>query len=380
MQFCRTAVLILTLVTLPLSRSLALDERDSAWFLDSTKTVNYCVIRDDKFSLNIADLNSTIDWAFVQWVSYMDSVKLNQRPQAFSLARQFHQVANCADADLQFLFGIQNAQIEQYKKQDFFHPISFARRTQFNSKTGWGKGLLWVADDSEFIDPLTAKSAIAWGDRIKMKAILLHELGHVFGVGHWDATIMKQDILTSLLVDSNAYNFTHITNSWELTSISKSIWKTGDQYNELGEMNATAFFKLVGRAPQGVIHGQWITDQQQILVQDDLGQYVFSTHFSFEREVNSQQTPLFFAEHLNQAGQLESINEKRETYLKIGALKSLSGEQVSIIVEKNTADRHLSISYQSGFRYEFLFSQPCQSVVIPFHRTVCLGIYPKDEG
>ncbi len=165
-------------------------------------------------------------------------------------------------------------------------------------------------------------------------------------------------------------------------SIPKPIWTNGSQYDELGEMTPAAFFQLMGRAPQGVIHGQWITDQQQILVQDDLGQYVLSANFSFASENKSQETPLFFAIHKNQAGQVETINEAREAYIKIGVLRSLSGEQINIILEKNTSSRQLSISYQSsvGTGYMDLFSQPCQNVVIPLHGTYCMPIYPKDEG
>jgi len=366
-------------------QSFAQSSADSAWFLDSRRTVNYCIVRADTFSLSSSEIDKTIQWALSTWASYMEELNLDARPQALTLARQFRQADSCDGADLQFLFGVHNQQIDEFKKQDFFHPVSFARRTKYNSVEGWSKGLIWISNENEFIDPLSAGVQISWAITAKFKAILLHELGHVFGVGHWRGTIMRSNILEGLIQSgtaSDVYSLTHITNSFELQTLEDPTWKTGFRYNELGDMAPEAFLRLMGRAPQGLIRGQWLAKQEQILIQDDLGEYLLNTKFGFERRNETHDQPLFFASRKNSIGQIETVNSKRESYIKIGVLTSLSGEQINIILEKNTADRHLKFSYQStlGSGFGGLFNQRCEMVEIPLYNEKCLPVYPKDEG
>jgi hypothetical protein len=377
-----TACFVITAVLFFAKSAFGFSYSDSAWFLDSSKTINYCIDRDSKFSLSEAELRSKLDWAFAQWIEYIDEQEnLKARPLSLQLARQVQWVENCDNADLRFLFGLENETISQYKKQDFFHPVSFARRTQYNSRLGWGKGIVWVANDDEFRDLATDGKSISWTNSLKIKAILLHELGHVFGVGHSDGTIMRANIVESLVGSADAYSLTHITNIWELISPPQTIWTSGNQYHQVGIITAATFLNLIGRSPQGQVSSQWIADQNKILIQDSLGQYILKVSFKFERQAPEQNVARFYAYRKNEDNQIITVNENRDVFIKIGKLSTVTGGDVNIIVEKNLNDRHLSFLYQptSDGNYQGLFIQPCSIVNVPLRGDVCLPDYPKDE-
>lgn len=379
-----TLLILLSIFVLSVASAAPLSYYDSAWFLDSEKTVRYCIDREPKFTLSTAEINASIRWALGKWVGYMNMQNLSSRPQAFQLAQNFQFVENCSGADLTFSFGMQNSQIDRYKAQDFFHPVSFARRTHYNSKAGWGQGLVWVDSDTQYIDPISKKNIISWKDSVKLKGILLHELGHVFGVGHFDGTIMRQNILESLIAEASAetYGLTHVTNLWELMSSPKNQWKTGDGNDELGRLDLVAFTKLIGRAPQGNIHAEWFSADKKIIIQDDLGQYPLHLQLQFETKNKIETGPLFYAYRQNKDFQDQWFNADREISIRMGSLQNISGEKILVIVEKNVGDRNVSILYQdtlgSGFRA--LFTRPCDMLDVPFRGPTCFPVYPKDEG
>ena len=174
----------------------------AAWFLGD-KTVTYCIdeeFKDEHFGASVIDVKNAIENAVKIWNSYLTSRHvLLDRLKAYGshylpISTQYHYVQKCdGQQDLKFYLGTKtNRQINEDKKR-YQNPVAFAKREIYNSTKAWGRGYVWLASES------TVHQASAeewnypnWKTTRELNAVLLHEIGHIYGNGHISGTIMDE--------------------------------------------------------------------------------------------------------------------------------------------------------------------------------------------
>lgn len=177
------------------------DESDNIWFIGSSP-IKYCFAKDAKFPLKGAELHKIVNDGFAKWNEFFKSYDLADNnlaggyahPRLNSLqfadgvnrkmATEFVYTNDCSEARLQFLFGIENSVITNYKKFATEHPYGLAVRQKYDHKNFAHKGIVWIDNFTK--------------DKNEIKHIILHELGHVFGMKHDSVPVMDEN-LTQML-------------------------------------------------------------------------------------------------------------------------------------------------------------------------------------
>lgn len=187
-----------------------------AWFVGPEKTVRYCIEVDkDFFRLDeqlLLDSSSEARTFFaIRFVQIRNSPTKIVREaidkwttwvgtsgdyyyQKRRLATRFIEVPCQPGVDLKFYFGHETPEIESARRE-MRHPLAFAYETDVDYKLGWRKGYIWVSRAGSHPIEFSHRFFPDWSDEDQLFAIVLHEVGHVFGVDHTEGTIMDADIL-----------------------------------------------------------------------------------------------------------------------------------------------------------------------------------------
>lgn len=248
----------------------------SAWFLGSEKVIEYCLNVDSHFGKTTEELHALIDQSFLKWQTYIDFKRVNEdRDDQFKITSKGHYNPNCQDReiDLHFYFGSKDDKFQKLKG-DLDSPLALSARTQPDLKTGWNKGVIWVASPMS-IQKYFSKGKILvpdWRMSYALEGVILHELGHVFGCGHVSGTIMDQDIADWAIDSNEAVRFDHLTEidgykELALCDDCQRIFKgqTGSETTRTstprGAVNhnhvVEAFRLLMGRSPVGEVSA-WV--------------------------------------------------------------------------------------------------------------------------
>lgn len=187
-----------------------------AWFVGPEKTVRYCIEVDKDFfrldeqllldssseartffAIRFAQIRNSppkvvreaID-KWVNWVNASGAYYYHKR----RLATHFIEVPCQPGVDLKFYFGHETPEIESARRE-MRHPLAFAYETEVDYKLGWRKGYIWVSRAGSHPLDFPHRFFPNWSEEDQLFAIVLHEIGHVFGVDHTEGTIMDADIL-----------------------------------------------------------------------------------------------------------------------------------------------------------------------------------------
>jgi len=260
-------------------------EEGNAWFL-GTKPVRYCIEMAPDFGVAPTVVEATVSKVLGTWKSYLDG--MGNRPgfleEPFLLFFNTERIQCDGAEDLKFMMGSQTPEVEKYRKA-FYNPVAFARRTEYDTYSGRGKGFVWVASgsslrpDAKFPD---------WSKRDHLYGMLLHEIGHVLGNDHVPYTIMREDIAELLLPGHTIEDYSQLSkidgrrllqfwSSSPMTSF-EGIIDTG-QLSTGNDQTAAATFEIfTGRAPVGKMRASLSSIQEAgvgsyltINYQDDLG-------------------------------------------------------------------------------------------------------------
>lgn len=177
------------------------DESDNIWFIGN-ETIKYCFSKSPKYPLKGKELKALLDKAITEWVDFLKSYNLTNNnlaggyshPRLNSLqfsdgvnrkiTTDFKYTNDCDEARLQFLFGLENKVITNYKKFATDHPYGLAVRQKYDHKNYAHSGIVWVDHFSK--------------DKKEIKHMLLHELGHVFGMKHDSVPVMDDNLVQFL--------------------------------------------------------------------------------------------------------------------------------------------------------------------------------------
>jgi hypothetical protein len=222
-----SALLLVSLTTLVLPRTEAFAKNGGgvsggadfhvvtgAWFTSDSpeKSIRACMRVAPNFGFTAARLSEFIGEAFEKWAQYYERVSPPEpTPSAEDRARIsgadryfWHRIvarvavsATCkGDEDLVFYFGVENSQTRS-RKGKYNSPLGFSELLQplglGEPQNAWSRGLVWIAPPKS-IDPKKGFPTWTNFDGLPLRALLLHEVGHIFGNGHVDRTIMRDDI------------------------------------------------------------------------------------------------------------------------------------------------------------------------------------------
>ena len=188
------------------------------WFIQNTKKVTYCIVRDDAhFKLNDEEgfpIEALVEKAFKFW---KDEFKTSYNPlgdakDGVKVATQDFVKLNCdQNPDINFQFGhLSTSQLDEMKKMalDPRGFVSLAVRTDYDQVNLKAKGFIYLAADSGPLRPNTddmLDHPWAEGSGSFIYKILVHELGHVFGLQHQNNifSFMAPEYPESLLKKGN---------------------------------------------------------------------------------------------------------------------------------------------------------------------------------
>lgn len=142
-------------------------------------------------------------------------------------------------------------------KAEYYNPIAFAHRANYDLDAAWGKGFVWVAPK--------ASPHLSWDFPYRLHGIVLHEVGHVLGCEHVRGTILTEDIANLIRTASTSPEhvkalLTTIDGEAELKLRMNDLFDYKGKISRWGIEETEKTFKLfVGRAPVGKVlahHGK----------------------------------------------------------------------------------------------------------------------------
>ncbi len=172
-------------------------QRRSAWFV-AGGPIQTCVQRDEKFPVSEDELLKTLEAATKKWSDYMSERNIYftyadrtepENPDPVRIKAGFlikMNIRPCrGDEELRILAGIETSEvIELRRRYGDEGGRGFATRLSYDPATGRSAGVVWLSNLVETKKPNS------------LFAMILHELGHTLGIGHFAWTIMTPDLFS----------------------------------------------------------------------------------------------------------------------------------------------------------------------------------------
>lgn len=178
-------------------------QENNIWFLGD-QPVTFCLKRSEQYPFTLEELRELVRESLEDWNQFfkkygMDKRELeavsergnerflfwDQKPRKMSLT--FTEGMNCpwdqngenVGNNLYFLFETSNNIVSSYRQFSTEHALGVAVRKKFDHQTYRNGGYVWLANFTR--------------DRQRLKHMLLHELGHVFGMVHDSVFVMNEN-------------------------------------------------------------------------------------------------------------------------------------------------------------------------------------------
>lgn len=173
--------------------------KNNPWFIQNTETVGYCIEKDDAtFRLSPQRLDELIHDALDYWrAEFRRAAVSSAGTPSMSLLTQTLVKRPCSEAvDLRFQFGVLSP--EQRAGLGGVDPrehVAFVIRTEYDERQLKGRGFLYVTPDNgperyrgdDYRDGVWHEA-----NGRHLFEILVHELGHVFGLPHFGMEFMAE--------------------------------------------------------------------------------------------------------------------------------------------------------------------------------------------
>ncbi|MEE2744414.1 MAG: hypothetical protein VYD54_10925 [Bdellovibrionota bacterium] len=177
--------------------------KDNVWFLKTKDSVPYCIWRSADYHFSYEELSSLVKESFRDWKVFFDKYGISQKRIPLRshelMALDFQNIGACSSdkelpTGLMFVFGkTDNPHIKMYNQYGTENALGFAIRNKFyNHKTYQNPGYVWLSN--------------SFKEKEKLKHMLLHELGHVFGMEHDSVFVMNTDVASWIKKESVSHN------------------------------------------------------------------------------------------------------------------------------------------------------------------------------
>lgn len=233
------------------------DERLAAWFVGEQSSVRACVEVAPDFGAAETAARGAVKGAFLAWSNYIRSHRINQvRKASQRLSTQVEWLSSCEGSpDIRFYLGVEPAEVKE-ARQGPYNPTAFTYRASFDRSRPWGTGFIWVAKQGAI-----RAGFPDWRLEGRLHAVLMHEIGHVYGNEHVPGTIMTAEISELLQSDWNRWDLASVDHCRELApcygckyetnaDLTKLPKETREYFSKLGDTTywgATLFRDLGGR-------------------------------------------------------------------------------------------------------------------------------------
>lgn len=184
-------------------------DNENVWFLGD-ETVEYCIVIDKSFPFTYGAVQKMVASSIADWIDFFDEQDLNDanfpgtvKGRSLKLALNFKQVSECHKPKEQivFMFGGMADSIKDALKYDE-GALGLSVRGEYNHKTFRNGGIVWIKN---------------WPyEAAELKHIVLHEVGHVFGMQHDSVHVMDGKIADHLIKKQIPENL--------LGQIESSLW------------------------------------------------------------------------------------------------------------------------------------------------------------
>jgi len=184
-----------------------LQDQDNAWFIGDQE-IEYCIERDDSFPWDLQRLSGLVTESLHDWKTFFTTYRIDKyylgQPGTLGglfpdgklrgLTLNFKQVEHCNafKQQIRFLFGTRTPEIEQFRaaKGD---ALGFALRPAYDHETYRNGGFVWISSIED-------ERALDWNAHpALLKHLLLHELGHVFGMRHDSVFVMSSTVSSEIM-------------------------------------------------------------------------------------------------------------------------------------------------------------------------------------
>ena len=312
---------------------------------EQQRVVHTCYETLPNFGVDNSTLESMIANAFKSWGDYIQTHKLTMGPDDSIIVSTIELRGNCqGNEDLTFYFGTENPQVVS-GESEFEHPYGFAEYTgdlEGGYQSLWGKGFVWITNLDKGWS--TYKPSLA--------GLILHEVGHVFGNGHEDGTVMTVDIGHYLELDTGYQNpegmvklYSSIDSQIELVSCPTchTIYSAASVFDDMsdpilnpqGDWKAS-FQTLTGKVavpPLSIQYERLGTSDGngKLTVVDATGTYSFPVQIQTYLSTTDDSTPLF----AGLAGTTFHTTSSHE----LANIKTLTGQTLTVDLQTNIKDR-----------------------------------------
>lgn len=166
------------------------------WFLENTSIVSYCIeVDSEHFNLDFSKIQDIVKSSIDTWKTSFEkasndkysSGELVPFEQVRLATQRFTQQDCSSETLLRFQFGVLSEDQQKEFSLEPKHVVAEAVRSSYDRIHLRGKGFIYVAPGSGRLRPDSSDMAVdpwSFQDGILLKRVLLHELGHVFGIGH----------------------------------------------------------------------------------------------------------------------------------------------------------------------------------------------------
>ncbi len=161
----------------------------AAWFLGEDRPIAVCFEIGPEFGADKETVRKILESAFAQWGNYIKGHNLYPEEKAPKLSTKLTLSDVCdGKQELAVYLGVENAVVKAAKGQ-FDNPTAFVQRTHYDPATGLGRGFIYVSPAGS-----VRANFPDWKREGRLEAMLLHEIGHIYGNDHVPGTIMAQGI------------------------------------------------------------------------------------------------------------------------------------------------------------------------------------------
>lgn len=210
-------------------------DRNNPWFMQNTKDVKYCVeVSTDQFSATGNLIQKSIDGAIRYWNEEYASAVIpifDTRIEPVRIATQEFKKVGCGDSpDLVFQFGV----MHPGQEKDIPHSEEFAGatiRTKYDPVNMKGAGYIYISPDR---GPWRFKGAPkdiqdfwSYGEGGLLFNVLVHEMGHVFGLQHTQQSVMSERYIENIMSEDTDWYASHFDPMPFFKFSRKSNWYWG---------------------------------------------------------------------------------------------------------------------------------------------------------